>query len=288
MRKLVWLLSMWVIILITGCRSPTTPVAVKPSDFIQPTIASTPSLTSPPHPSSTPVQKPTSTFILTLTNTTATNPTELIGVCRLPCWWGITPGDTNWDQALDSLLQSHGKGLTTSDISITVENGENDFVRFRRNEKDIIEKIYLVATPSNGVKYFDLLTEYGQPSDIYLFTYKNMQTTPPWLGLGERPAYVIFYYADMGILANYEFFGKVDDAQNIITVCPAPTSQNIQLSPKGTNLSFDEIKSFVMGISDFPMLKIEDSTSMSKNDFYMLYKDKEQTKCFETPASLWP
>jgi hypothetical protein len=222
-----------------------------------------------------------------MTQTTTSTPelllTEQVGECRLPCWWGITPGVTTWDIALKTLEQIKEKysEITIKDGYIEMKPPEGGYVEMYRGDDRNIRKIDITTGPLDGFQYYDLLTEYGEPSDVYLFAYQHFQGDYP-------PATVILYYAGEGILAEYELTAKLDEIRNTITICPIPERQKIQLKRKGTTLSFDEIRNFVMGISDFPMLKIEDSTSMTKHDFYLLYKDKNQTKCFETPLSLWP
>jgi hypothetical protein len=288
MKNISWLMVIIIALLLAGCNNaanPTATLKASATAAIPTKITVTPSMTTTFTP------EPWLTLTRTETQTLKSFSTDAIGECRLPCWWGITPGVTTWEETLTNLKNKKSQMIETEEHYNATESklpNELGYVWVYRRDDGKVNWIDISSKPLGGIQYYDLLTEYGQPSDIYLFTYHNFQTRPPWLGLGERPAYVILYYADKGILANYEFFGKVDDAQNVITVCPTPTSQELELSPEGTNLSFDEIKSFVMGISDFPMLNIEDSSNINNHDFYTKYKNKNDAGCFETPASLWP
>jgi hypothetical protein len=279
MNKVKWITSLWIPLLFTGCVSLSTPKAPA-------TITILPTRQMLPSPTNILTKQPLQTITQTTTSTPELLLTEQVGECRLPCWWGITPGVTTWDNAIKTLeqLKENFREIIVSEVDDYIEIDlldDGGFVWFRRNDTGVIDEIKLSTTPSRSKEYYELMTEYGEPSDVYLFAYQHFQGDYP-------PATVILNYAREGILAEYEFTAKLDEIRNTITICPIPERQKIQLERKGTTLSFDEIRNFVMGISDFPMLKIEDSTSMTKHDFYLLYNDKNQTKCFETPLSLWP
>jgi hypothetical protein len=283
MNKHILLLVFGIVLLFAGCSNLPTPTATLEAiatEAAQNQITVTPSRTSTFSP------EPSLTLTKSVTHTLKPFSTEPIGECRLPCWWGITPGVTTWDDALAAL--DHFKDITISNDSVKVAmQGEENFVRFRISEEDIVGRIFLSNIHLKGVEYYDLLAEYGEPSDIYLFTWKDFQTRDVWLGKGERPARIIFYYAGMGILAEYEFFGKLDDTISIITICPNVTEQKLRFDPYGTEFSQSEISQIFLGGDGVPILKIDEATSLTKHDFYSRYKDKNQTGCFETPASIW-
>jgi hypothetical protein len=280
MNKLNWLMAVGVVFLLAGCSNlaaPTVTLKAIATEVTPTQVTIAPSVTN------TLLPKPSLTSTHTVTQTFQPFSTELIAECRLPCWWGITPGVTIWDQALDTLshLKNNYKELSTTDIYISIDMLEGGYITLRRNKSNIIDDIDLSTSHSNGIEYYDLLSEFGEPSNIYLFAYEHYQGDYP-------PATVILYYEGEGILATYEFNSKIDETNNIITVCPIPEIQRINLSPKGTISSFDAIRNYVIGISDFPIPKIEDSSNITKHDFYTRYRDKNQKKCFESPTSLWP
>jgi hypothetical protein len=287
MKKLNWLMVFIVALLLAGCSDVATPIATLEASA---TVAIPSQTISTPSRTSTFTPKPSLTFTQTMTQTLEPFSTETLGECKLPCWWGITPGVTTWVDALNKLVNQRSQLVETEIHSGATEsklpNGLG-YVWVYRKDDGIVYWIDISTSPYDGIQYYDLLTKYGEPSEIYLFTYQYFQTRPPWLGKGERPAYVILYYADKGILSEYEFAAKWDETTNIITVCPTPTSQELWLDPKGTEYSQREISQTVLGNGP-DVMKIDEATSISKQDFYLLYKDKNQIGCFETPASLWP
>ena len=268
--------------LIAGCGS------LPPTNSAQATETTLPTKQITLLPMGNSTQQPSLTLTHALTKTSELQQTEQVGECRLPCWWGITPGVTTWETAYNILeqLKSPSSEIEVYGPSMSSKMPEGGYLGMSHDDAGIINAIGISTSHSNGVEYYDLLTEFGEPNEIYIFTYKDFQTRPPWLGKGERPANVIVYYAGKGILADYEFFGKLDEITNLISVCPRPTLQRIWLRPDGTVYSQSDIRQITLG--DGPnILKIDEATSLNKQDFFTRYKDKNQTGCFETPASLW-
>jgi hypothetical protein len=289
MNKRKWFIAFGISLLLVRCNSFSSSNITQTTEIIEPTRQNTPSpiitSTQEPSPTSTLTQRPSPTLTQTMTNTPEPQLTEPVGECRLPCWWGITPGLTTWDNALKK-LESHELQTVEPDYAgIKLPNNLGS-VGVYRKEDGLVYWIEINSRPFKGIQYYDLLTDYGEPSEIYFYTFNAFQTRPPWLGKGERPAHVIYYYASKGILADYEFFGKLNETTNIITVCPKITDQKLWLDTIGTEYTKSDISQNVQG-GGLTLLKIEEATPFSKHDFYMLYKDKKQTKCFETPLSLW-
>jgi hypothetical protein len=287
MKQTIWLMIFGMAFLLTGCSNvvaPTATLETSATEVIPTQITSTPSMTK----SFTP--EPSLTSTQTLPQTQEPLSTESIGVCRLPCWWGITPGATTWEETLTKLKNKKSQMIETEEHYNATESklpNELGYVWVYRREDGKVNWIDISSKTLGGIQYYDLLTDYGEPSEIYIFTYKDFQTRPPWLGKGERPANVFFYYAGKGILAEYEFFGKLNETTNLITICPTPTSQELWLDPVGTEYEQKVISQIALG--DGPTIqRIDEATSLTKHDFYLLYKDKIQIGCFETPASLWP
>lgn len=101
------------LLLALGCRAPQ-PTRTSAVDIHMPT-----STVTPVHPTSTSPLTPTPTQTKTLTPTLTPTPTwtplptippderldamlDLLYTnagCRLPCWWGIIPGETSWTSA---------------------------------------------------------------------------------------------------------------------------------------------------------------------------------------------
>lgn len=115
MKKISWLMVIIMALFLAGCSNLAAPTATLEASATEATptqITVTPSMTS----TITPELKHTST---SLSPTWTPLPTldqadkqrlvsDLLstnGGCRLPCWWGLIPGKTNWAQAFQFLSQ---------------------------------------------------------------------------------------------------------------------------------------------------------------------------------------
>ena len=102
----------------TGTYVPTSTIVhtVKPSVTLTPTKYRTASQTTSPRPTKIPTLKP----LPTLTTQEALLKVEDLflhnGGCELPCWWGITPGETTW-QSTQQFLASFAHYVSPFDPS---------------------------------------------------------------------------------------------------------------------------------------------------------------------------
>jgi hypothetical protein len=127
--------------------------------------------------------------------------------CRLPCWWGIIPGETSWETARSIFSPSASK--------IEVVGVENQFIAyafFYTLPEDIapayleirftvidgtIQRIY--SHGFDGLTTYNLssfLATYGPPDEIWVHTYHSY--------LGASPPFaMLLFYPKQGILAYY-------------------------------------------------------------------------------------
>ena len=86
----------------TASQALITETPVPTASRIQPTLASKPTLTSP-----APQVTPVSTLTTSERTSLVQEMLKTNGGCELPCWWGIVPGQTDW-QALKNRFTAYG------------------------------------------------------------------------------------------------------------------------------------------------------------------------------------
>jgi hypothetical protein len=104
--------------------------------------------------------------------------------CELPCWWGITPGKTTWEEMVDIFVKQ-GIGFRQEgqpDLGLTTEDNywqETVDVTFQR-ENDIVHGVdvelayyYLMADPKyaeiwRAFAVDQVLAQLGVPTQVYL------------------------------------------------------------------------------------------------------------------------
>lgn len=215
--------------------------------------------------------------------------------CRLPCWWGITPGQSSWSET-QNFLKTFASRIARTDqpehslytVYIPVPEEVHPgsmLVHEYKVQGDLIEMIE-VGLGSNFQNYAlpEFLATYGQPEEIWIRTFeKSRENTLPF--------YVVLFYPQQGIMARY-FDNAERDAEQI-RGCPQQReywpllwlwSPRIDMtfvdtSAQTVNFGLDEEKAY---------LPLEEATGMNVETFYQTFKNPDNQDCLETPAALWP
>mgnify|MGYP001400443271 CR=1 FL=1 len=258
-----------------------------------PTSTLTPTPTTEPTPTETPFAIPTPPGIDT--NEQVVWLLETNNGCQLPCWWGITPGQTKWEAAEKILTIFDTEIYSVSDSEFVYYNPtiELPFGPYEVNQvspiymakNGIVEKIETQVSIGD-TDYFTqytlptFLTTYGQPEEVWLSTY------PSPFEENDLPFFAILFYPDQGIVASYDDNGERQ--ADLVQGCPQdkPVSRLILL-PSGFNSTFKETINKTSGLGERDYLPLEEATGMDVTTFYETFKNPNNTLCLETPANLW-
>jgi hypothetical protein len=311
--------SLIILILIAGCTAPQSPVSTatqptpisipltsssSPTMTVMPTQTPTPTKTiTPTHwPSVTP--RPTKTPTLTPTITWTPLPTlppdkalarvlELLktnGGCKLPCWWGITPGLTSRDEALAYLASfatrftggpsypDYGAVFAVPQNTIPgLLHGESYGFGFTVDKNGIVEQI----TAWKPYRLSDFLTDYGPPPQVWIYG-ESLDTIASYASYT-----IVLYYPDQGILAAWD--GTIEK-QDPIRVCPNRFDPGVFLklwAPPVTKTFEEAAGSELLGPPVPPrrvFYPLEKATNINIKAFYERYKDsRNASTCFEMP-----
>ena len=140
----------------------------------------------------------------------------IVGNCLLPCWWGITPGVTTWDQThqyfkmfADEIMQGVSQPIVENNnwakntIYVILYYVESD------SEKgwvyiDVLDEIVVgleIGRNSTRLSFqlHQLLNEYGKPEKVLIRTFSDSPDPDFYL-----PFNLVMYYPEQGILAHYK------------------------------------------------------------------------------------
>lgn len=298
-RLVVSWLCLMILLLLIGCNrqiSMTNPeISLSPSPPVSFTSIS-PSATSKPTPTLNPSERQ-----LYLTEHLPTN-----NDCALPCWLGITPGKTTWQEArifLGYLGINRMSELEMEEDKILHSFGGFDFEvprllhRFYILEEDALVKglVFLIEgdkAPREFQTIWQLysprsiLLEYGPPSRAWLDTTSET--------MGDRHGYgLILAFDKRGIIIHYEGF-------------LTKTGSNLQICPRfenGMDIQYMEVylqapdnprplEEFG-GILDRQYLierskRIEEASGLSEEQLYEQFTQTEQPACINSPVNIWP
>lgn len=221
--------------------------------------------------------------------------------CRLPCWWGITPGHTNWNEAWQFL----GRFATNTSpreilliestylpgymyfpvyLDVPGTNIENvnqslNAINFVINIKTFLVDYISVNTGTlENYTIPKMLTDYGLPSQIYVTTGKSQVTD--YYGVGIK-----LFYPQFGFMSeHYSTVGDEEMEKEIFKACFQkdsslslwPQNQQIDL-PKLSELNISSIYPSV--IRSFK--KIDQVSNYDVESFYQEFEGVNSQPCIQ-------
>jgi hypothetical protein len=226
------------------------------------------------------------------------NLVETNGGCSLPCWWGITPGQTKAPE-VNAYLGPLATSISQADLS----SARNDLYRYvisfidpvdqkgywqvifyanrLRGERDTIEAISAPVAKALP----ELLVDLGIPDEIWI----NLNVFP-----GSEPTYTFVLYYNKGVLL--ENFGRYSvDSNYSSNVCPTQFLTGLKFLAWvwDTNMlkTFNEVGALEIippMVKDNYFRRLGDVSGMTPQVFYNTYKNPSATECIKMPPSTWP
>jgi hypothetical protein len=212
--------------------------------------------------------------------------------CKLPCWWGITPGKTTWleaNQFLESfsLLQGiNGNPNDSAYASFIIPYPESmgSISHAYGIKNGIVYEILDLYNSNITINYnlVDMLNNYGQPDDILISAYYEPRHS-------DYMDVVAIFYLQQGILVIYydNGGGLVGDK---IQVCPQnATYPYLNLWAPSLNLSLEDAISRYLDTRNWPAYQdIQEAAGMNVESFYLTFKEPNNESCLELSPTDWP
>lgn len=220
------------------------------------------------------------------------------GGCKLPCWWGILPGVTAWDEAWQILsplgpepyvsiasTKEYLPGTQIVSLSIPVSESisASQSIHITLRIVNTVQTISIYPTErSDNFRLSRFLLNYGSPSEIWIHTYRS------YLG-GVPPADILLFYPEQGILARYSTeLTQINESQDTANIC-LDSTPHLTLWTPDEIINFDEIQNLAWldyKKYDKPLLPLEQAADLTLEQFYNLRT--QDNICIATKLSLWP
>jgi hypothetical protein len=207
--------------------------------------------------------------------------------CQLPCWWGIVPGQTEWQVAHQLLELFDHPYLFSNSKFASYEVVIPLPPKLFRNNRNRMAQYYFVQ---NGivvridahVAIEDIVAGY-----LNQYTLPSLLTTYPYTLEGSIPFSVVLFYPEQGIVAKY-WGSNGEENGDFVRGCPQENPVTyLQLIPPGSKQTFEETTDETSALSAWRYLRLEESTEMDVATFYQTFKNPDNTACLETPAEKW-
>lgn len=210
--------------------------------------------------------------------------------CELPCWWGIIPGETDWNTAklllervaieINTSAESKSDQLYSVDVDIPVpaEISQYDFLRQYFIVHNGIVTNIRPELPDRmlWINISQILSMYGDPSEIWIDTYGT--------SYGEiDPFRLVLFYPEKGFLVRY--FDDADFINNYVVGCFGGYFGAIHIWAPELGLTFNE----ALNVNYSPQYykPLEEVTELDIETFYQAHLDPNTEICIETPIELW-
>lgn len=296
----LWLGITSLMIAVVGCTAQSTPTAlpatgIRPVSPTVPVVIPTTTYAASPALVQTITPEPTWTALPTLLPNQAQ---DLIfkllaenASCSLPCWWGLTPGQTTWSSAYRylSTFTSEISNYKLSDATrytVKFDVPTNKFpARLQQDytvENDRVQMIEVYVARTSNYSVAPFLVAYGEPTEIWIRTYRQSRE-------GDLPFDVVLFYGERGVMVRYDI--NATESGDRIQACPQ-FERGIVLAlwppePKGIFAGIVE-KTSVFKVGNWDYRPLQEATGIDVQTFYQAFKDANNTMCIETPAKLWP
>lgn len=213
--------------------------------------------------------------------------------CLLPCWAGIMPGLTTWQEAKQILG-------TVVDFRVVDENGicisglcnliewrgrtPMDFHGYIIGDtQNSIYKIILDGGPPTPIMRLDrILAMYGSPEMVFVDAFISYLNP-----LENIKLYLTLAYPKHQFIIRFSWSGFLSE-QNI-AACIQNEYIELYIQPVEVEWSKDFVRNEVHGMysSSNPFLTLEEATGMSIEEFYNTFKTIEGDECIQTPVEPW-
>ncbi|MEO7841031.1 MAG: hypothetical protein ABIU06_16950 [Anaerolineales bacterium] len=213
------------------------------------------------------------------------------GGCNLPCWWGITPGVTTWDDAFTRLGP-----LAVENLEFKVENGAvMHYLEFPFQPRNIIPDIFV---QENGVvdvilldwdePLLDFLHTHGSPTEIWI-------SSDGKVPVGNSVFTISLFYPEKGLMITY--FGDArlvsQGSVDYVMICGSDFQSLgvLWLWNPNSKKQFNElpVENLIGGPPATSKLKrIGEHTNFDEMGFYNSVVQNPEKTCLETQADIWP
>lgn len=219
--------------------------------------------------------------------------------CRLPCWWGISPGDTSWLNAWQFLGQ-FAKNRPPWETLLLESKDRPGYIYYRvyldipkASDEEVSQPsnniLFIINSKTFAVDYIDLYTggietysianifaNYGAPQEIYIMGLDSPITSA--VGL-------FFYYPQFGFISTHNV--EVEDTvwrEPMFTVCVDKVSTGFSLGSQENQLGFYE-RMKISGMDSLTISLIKPLEKVSAIDVTKFYEHYADYPCIELNTS---
>ena len=273
--------------------SPTRTASPLPSTTPRPTFTITP--TDTPSPTASPTKKPLPTLAGNSTDEAFRHWLSGSPDCILPCWAGIVPGETSWEDTrkhLATVLRIDKMSRNTrcrfgecgfSHLDYNSPDGTG-FSGIMFSKDNVFYSINLGGDFTDEMHIRKILETYGQPAQVFIGAIADNRGDPPEF-------FVSLFYPEFNFIVKYFWWAEV--RKDKIIACGQPYLFNLgvvainesQWTERELAANGDQS---AQSANIWSLRPIADVTDMDVQVFYSQFVQNESTVCLSTSVDYWP
>jgi len=277
--------------------STATEITAPTTNFTQSTITGTNQSTLEATPKLESTSSSTPTLLPDQARAKVLELLETNNGCKLPCFWGVVPGNTKWSEVRESLRSISSQysddpeetniEFFYSDLYLPANDiqGPWDLKLELGVYRDIIRTISVSDFDLPNYHLRSFLLENGKPDEIWIYTNSRGPSNSP-----DKVGFLVsLFYSEKQMIAAYGR-GNAVISDTWIDGC-------IQYSPALKIWSLEKLLSFPEAASFFynhnvvgdGWKEISEATNgrLNVEKFYQTFTDQSAKPCFKTPRNLW-
>jgi len=232
--------------------------------------------------------------------------------CLFPCWFGLTPGETD-DKATKALFEKLAAVSLRTTLNDDVDGAfwrinKDSFLLdtitsaiYDQSSSNILESLRITIEVKREVQAGELNTAWENPLNeqflqayrlpSVLSTYNQPRNVLMFANEGWRYFELVLDYSDQGFVIWYS--APLDSEGEKFLGCPEKAFVNLYLWTPDLTYTWAEGVTGNGDTSEIDSLNrdfqpLEDVTSMTLDKFYDAFVNTENDTCLETPKELWP
>ncbi len=302
-----------VMAMLVACATSTSPTPSLPTaepasvtrggtPTASPTVAATATSTAAAAPTATPTATPAPTLTADQEMAFVREMLATNGGCELPCWWGITPGETGYQEMWDhfssqGILVHYSPRHKQGYLAFSIPDEHPDYgldAGFDISEgmvNSITVSAQLISPSSEAADRFtqhwrsygwdQIMRRHGPPSRIEF----GIDASRVW---DDHGAYgLILYYESLGMATWYMGPAPLAPADaSVMQACPNFSEVgriDLYLVPADESIA-EHIIELTGAYGPGPTL--EETTGMSIQTFYETFTDPDSNQCLEQPLQV--
>lgn len=307
-------------LLIAGCEEVNVPTRITdlPEGKSQPTVLPSVTQSTTAAPTSTfSIPTATETRISSVPTFSATESMSILfelmktnGGCNLPCFMGIVPGETTFDEAKEVftrvgwsiyiLPQSSGD---TMESRYAYNESSLTAYAWLRNVDNRIPYMYISISGHSYLDYVDyyalvnIMRRFGKPDGIWISLSPDLKE----MRFKETSFDMFLYYKGNNMIFHYSGVAKLErDTYKICPpepwelsddISPEEGTMSVYMADKAVELSPKELLAIYLKSADYFLnnkFQVETMLNMDIDKFYKDIMEKENTACYKIPENVWP